>query len=409
MSRHNLTPAFCRKATALPGAERTIYWHTKREGFGLMVTSNGFRSYVVQYRANGRSRRITIDGQLSLEEAERRAKVVQGQVAHGVDPLEERRKARAGETNSLRAVAEEFFTREGRNMRSIDEREAVFRRYIFARFGSRPIDSIKRSEIVRLLDHVEDNHGATAAQHTLAALRRLFNWHASRDDDFLSPVVRGMARIKPKEQARDRVLTDDELRVVWKVAEERQSPYSAMLRFILLTATRLRESSDMNRNELDRQGAEWTIPAARHKSKKDFVLPLSKTARDLLKELPDLNGNGWIFTTNGSAPICGYSNFKKAFDELVSAELRKHDAQAKPLARWTTHDLRRTARSLMSRAGVSPDHAERCLGHVIGGIRETYDRHEWRDEKRRAFEALAAQIERIVNPQENVLALRGAV
>jgi integrase len=78
------------------------------------------------------------------------------------------------------------------------------------------------------------------------------------------------------------------------------------------------------------------------------------------------------------------------------------------LPRWTLHDLRRTARTLMSRAGVDPDHAERALGHVIPGVRGTYDLHSFEDEKRRAFDALASLIERIVDPQPNVMPLRGA-
>jgi integrase len=68
---------------------------------------------------------------------------------------------------------------------------------------------------------------------------------------------------------------------------------------------------------------------------------------------------------------------------------------------WTLHDLRRTARSLMSRAGVSADVAERCLGHVISGVRGTYDRHAYFDEKKRAFDTLAALVDRIVNPAAN--------
>jgi hypothetical protein len=61
----------------------------------------------------------------------------------------------------------------------------------------------------------------------------------------------------------------------------------------------------------------------------------------------------------------------------------------------------------MSRAGVQSDIAERCLGHVIGGVRGIYDRHRYLEEMRHAYEALAAQIERIVNPQPNVVAVRG--
>src|SRR5262249_24526343 len=115
-----------------------------------------------------------------------------------------------------------------------------------------------------------------------------------------------------------------------------------------------------------------------------------------------------VFTTDGRRSLGGFSKFKRAFDADVLAELRKDDPEAKALPRWTLHDLRRTARTLMSRAGVDPDTAERCLGHVIGGVRGTYDRHEYHDEKKRAFETLAALIERIVNPQPNVVPLKGA-
>ena len=76
---------------------------------------------------------------------------------------------------------------------------------------------------------------------------------------------------------------------------------------------------------------------------------------------------------------------------------------------WTLHDLRRTARSLLSRAGIASDIAEICLGHVLPGVRGVYDRHEYHEEKKRVFEALATQIARIVDPQDNVVAMRGVL
>src|SRR5262245_13645042 len=88
----------------------------------------------------------------------------------------------------------------------------------------------------------------------------------------------------------------------------------------------------------------------------------------------------------------------------MGAALRKDNPKAE-LQHWVIHDLRRTARSLMSRAGVSPDHAERALGHIIPGVRGVYDRHEFRGEKAKAFEMLAAQVERILNPHSNVIPL----
>ena len=111
---------------------------------------------------------------------------------------------------------------------------------------------------------------------------------------------------------------------------------------------------------------------------------------------------GYVFTTNGEAPISGFSKWKAHFDALMLAERCKiaaaygDDVDKITVPGWTIHDLRRTARSLMSQAGVAPDHAERALGHVIGGVRGVYDRHAYREEKRRAFEALAARIDHIL-------------
>jgi integrase len=89
------------------------------------------------------------------------------------------------------------------------------------------------------------------------------------------------------------------------------------------------------------------------------------------------------------------------------ANIRKAEGREK-MPPWTLHDLRRTARSLMSRAKVPTDHAERALGHVIGGVRETYDRYEYVDEKRAAFKALAGLVHLILNPADNVVPLRQA-
>jgi integrase len=149
----------------------------------------------------------------------------------------------------------------------------------------------------------------------------------------------------------------------------------------------------MSRSELD--GAVWTIPAARMKGKLDHVVPLSSLAQKVLGTLPVFDPTaGPVFTHSGAHPLSNYNRPKVAFDKQCG------------VSGWTIHDLRRTARSLMSRAGVPPDHAERALAHVIGGIRGIYDRHEFFEEKKFAFEALAAQIERILNPAPNVILLR---
>jgi integrase len=385
--QRKLTKGFIATATAEPNAERTLFWDKDLPGFGLMVTANGHRSFVVQYRFGRRSRRLTIDGRLSLPDARRRAKSYLGDIARDRDPLEERRKVEAAAEGTLKSVAEEYLKREGKNLRSIKQRRAIFERILYPDLGARQIGKIGRSEIVRLLDRVEDQRGPVMADMVLAALRRLMSWHAGRTDEFRSPIVRGMARTKPRERARERILSDDELRAIWTAAQQSDGPLGYLVRFWLLTATRRNEAARMTREEVE--GSGWTIPAERHKSKRDFLLPLSEDAEAILAAVPVIGRSGYIFSTDGTAPVSGFSKWKKKFDTSCG------------IKGWRIHDLRRTARSLMSRAGIDSDIAERCLGHVIGGVRGTYDRYEYREEKAHAFEALAAQVMRVIKPVEN--------
>jgi len=386
-----LTPTFTEKATAEPGAERTLFWDETLPGFGLMVTKGGHRSFVYQYRAGGQSRRMTFPFKMGLEKARKEAKKALGGVASGGDPLQERRKAEALAENTLQSICEEYLRRDGKKLRIRDRIEATLQRLVYPKLGARQVDAVTRSEIVRLLDKIEDEHGPVMADQVLAYVRRIMNWHAARSDNFRSPIVRGMARTKPMELARKRILNDDELRAVWKAAETFPGPFGYMVRFILLTATRRNEAAHMADIELS--NGDWIIPGTRYKTKLDHVIPLSPAARDLLAQIPRIKGVKYIFTT-GSAAIGGFSKFKEDFDKQCGA------------TGWTIHDLRRTARSLMSRAGVDADIAERCLGHAIPGVRGIYDRHAYYDEKKRAFEMLAAQIDRILHPQDNVIPMR---
>jgi integrase len=400
--RSKLTPAFAAKAKATLGRARTTYWDAGMPGFGLMVTANGHRSYVVQYRAAGRSRRMHLKAGLTLTAARREAKGILGAVAKGGDPLAARRKAERAQSNTLQAIVDEYLAREGGRLRTIAERRKSLQRHVLPKLGDRQIGEISRTDIVRLLDRIADKSGAPMADHVLAYLRRVMTWHASRSDDFRSPIVRGMARMRPSQRRRQRFLSDDELKAVWYAAEASQSAFGYLIQFLLLTASRRTEASAMRRSEV--AGEDWIIPQERYKTGLELVVPLSPAAQTVLALVPRIGKSGLVFTTDGKRPLGGFSKFKRKFDVKVLAELCKGNPEAE-LPRWTLHDLRRTARSLMPRAGVPSDHAERCLGHVLPGIRGTYDRHEYLIEKRRAFEALAALIDRIVNPADNVVAL----
>ena len=288
-----LTAGFILTAAKPPaGKDRIIYWDEKRPGFGLMVTAKGNRSFVFQYRnAKGDSRRASLSGTTKLADAHKWADIVQGDVAKGADPVAKKKVEQAERSvrGKFLTIAEQYVKRESSKVRSMDQREAVLKRLIYPAFGDKPIDQIRRRDIVALLDEVEDQRGAPMADLVLMVIRRIFNWHAARDDEFRSPVVRGMSRSNPNERARKRTLTDDEIRAVWLTAETIEGPaglqtFAKLIQFILLTAVRRNEGARMDRKE--RSGPDWLIPAARVKGKRDFLIPLSEAAVRLLDSLP---------------------------------------------------------------------------------------------------------------------------
>jgi hypothetical protein len=147
--RIKLTPAFVASAKTEPGKERSIYWDSDLAGFGLMVTANAAKSFVVQYRNDTRqSRRMTISADLRLGEARKEAKAIMGRVAKSLDPLAERRLKEAAATNTLQSVCESYFAREGRRLRTVGERQKQLRRLVYPRLGSRQIEEVKRSHVV---------------------------------------------------------------------------------------------------------------------------------------------------------------------------------------------------------------------------------------------------------------------
>jgi integrase len=448
--RQKLTPAFVRDAVK-PEQGRNIYWDTAMPSFGLMVTANDARSFVCDYRnAEGVKRRKSwparIDGKtagLMIDEAKREAKKVVGDAEKGADPVEDQRKQRrkakeerikseAAITTTLKAICEDYLTREGgmkrdadgnatfaedRKLRSAPERLAVFERLLYPDdIAGRQIEEVKRSEINKLLDTVEDDRGPQSAHQLLAFLSKLFTWYAARNDDFRSPVVRGMGRVKPRERAGKRVLDDEEIRDVWKALDDgaKSLPwcYPAYVRTLLLTAARRSEAARMAWREIkqahrdDYDGDVWTCPAARMKNKLDHAVPLSPAVLVLLGERPkDAKARPYLFSTvGGTTPFSGYSKAKAALDKQI-AKVRKIGGR-EPMQPWKLHDLRRTAKTLMVRAGVRPDISERVLSHVIPGVEGIYDCYEYLKEMDDALAKLAALVERIIAPPaDNVASL----
>jgi integrase len=374
-----------------PGAQRReISDHAN--GLFLISQPSGVRSFAVRYRYAGKSVKLTLGKfpAMTLADARKAAADAQHALVLGENPakakVDAKIKADAARANTFTAVAENYLRREGHRLRTLDQRVSILRRLIYPVLGDKPIGSIKRSDVVAMLDKIEDHNGPRAADVALAILRRIMRWHATRDDEFITPVVPGMNRQKASEHRRERVLSDDEIRALWQATED-GSTFSALTRFLLLTAARRNEAAGLERTEI--KDGVWCLPASRSKTKVAVVRPLSGAAVAVLDKLPRIADCPFVFPSATSrTPISQFSGPKSKLDAAAG------------VSGYTIHDLRRTARSLLPRAGVNGDVAEKCLGHSRGDIVERYDRHGYLNEMRIAFEKLATLIEMIVHPPE---------
>jgi integrase len=383
-------------------AGSTIQGAKAPRGFGVRVTAGGTRAFVLNYRLRGREHRYTIGAwpDWSALKAVREARSLRQRVDRGENPLEDRAPTPTAKTIS--AVLDDFISRyvhnKDRPLRSAAHIESALNRLVKPRIGKLGVYELRRSHIAEMLDRIEDEAGPVMADRTRAYLRKALSWYGERDDQFnlTAAFVRVKPRANPKERARTRVLSDEEIRVLWAALSETRT-FGAIVKTLLLTAQRRDEVAHMSRKEIGLDGI-WVIPAGRYKTKQPNFVPLSKAALAIIEAQPKLEDCDYVFPSRVNTPFSGFGKSKAALDRAVMKKQAKKGAKIEPLPNWTLHDLRRTAKTLMARAGVRPDISERVLGHVISGVEGTYDRHSYADEKRDALEKLAAMIERILNP-----------
>jgi integrase len=334
-----------------------------------------------------------------------------------------KRKAKAEQTaNTFAKVAKDYLRLECAGMKTVDQMEKRLELYCRPLL-TRPIDSIKRSQIRALLYGIktkagESKHakdGQRTAEQTYSLLRSIFNWHALGHDHFVNPIVVGLWETTARE--RDRAFTDDEVKRIWMTAET-AGQFGKLLQFLILTGARRSEASEMTWDEYDETTGVWTLPAERNKistpeKPRPLLRQLSDMARDLLAK-QERNGE-YVFQVGGH-PMSGWGPRKERFDKACGIPRKRADGTVVEDEKWVIHDLRSMARSLMSAAvttdtngnehTIDNDVAEMCLGHLLNGQRKTYDRYKYANEKRAAYEALAKMLGAIVElPPENVVVI----
>jgi len=387
-------------------------WDTELKGFGVKATPSGAKTYVFQYRIGGRgapTRRATIGrhGALTPDQARTRAIRLAAKVADGIDPVQEQREAdeaarataeaqererqRVAEHTVDRVAARFLDRKREETPRSIRFLESIVRAHIRPAIGDRSIRELTAIEIEGMLERIPAAQ-ASVRRNIYTVTRMLLRWAERKGliDD--SPLARVDAPQGPS--SRDRVLTDDELALVWSAAAATPYPFGPFYRLLILTAARREEVAALDWSELDRGARLWRLPAARAKNGNANVLPLSEGAIDALdlaagvagKDLKRWPKTGLVFSSNGRTPISGFSKAKLALDRRVAEMAAAAEIQVRP---WRLHDLRRTAATGFQRLGVRFEVTEAILNHVErarGGIAGVYQRHGWADEKKDALE-----------------------
>jgi len=387
VSRQNLTDRFINsRRNAAPG-KRDDYPDAIVLGLALRVTDRGHKSFVLvtRYPSNPvhPTRRALGDvGAITLEQARQKARAWLELIGQGIDPkIDEARRRAAAERrqlNSFAAVAAEFLNRHASGLRKSAEAKRIIEGEFVKRWGPRPMTDIMPEEVAAAIRAIVKRGAPYQAHNAFGYLRRLFNWAIGTHEFGVqaSPVE----RLSPKDligkrQARERTLSDYELRAVWNAAGVMGYPYGHVFRLLTLTGQREREVADMRWSEVNIEKGLWTIPADRMKGGRAHQVPLAPEALALLQRLPRFTGGECVFTTTGGVkPVNGFSKAKSRIDKLSG------------VAGWVIHDLRRTMRTHLSALPVPDLVRELVIAHAKPGLHKVYDQHAYENEKRHCLE-----------------------
>lgn len=384
-------------------------------GLYLVVQPSGVKSWALRYRHAGKPCKLTLgrhqrDGEgggLSLADARKAAGEFLEQVERGINPAIEKKDTKAARIQAelegrdkIKNLLDLYERRHLAPLRSGQQARGFLDRDVLGLWGERDIHSIKKRDVIDLLDGIVDSGRGITANRVLAHLRAFLNWCVERDVLEFNPAT----SVKPPvpEVKRDRVLSDDEIRLFWQACEAVGQPFGPMGKLLVLTGQRRGEVAAITDGEL--AAGKWNLPKERTKNKRPHTLPLSSGARRVLSSVERIESKrGYLFTTTGKTPVSGFSKAHKAIAEKM-VELAGEGAEIEP---WRWHDLRRTCATGLARLGVPVRVTEAVLNHVSGtggGIVEVYQRHDYASEKAHAMELWAQAVADIVAGRDPIAA-----
>jgi integrase len=377
-------------------------------GLYLVVQPSGAKSWAVRYRANGVTRKLTLSPypRMGLAEARKAAGEALRIVSEGGDPAGDRVTVaklkgleRPPAALQFEHVLDRFLAaQERKGRRSTREMRRILEFDALPRWRGRSIAEITGAEVAEAIEAIVARGSPVAAGRFRAWCSKLFSYAVAAHLRPDNPARATESPVSARDIQRDRKLSDDELALVWRCADELGYPFGPAIQLLALTGQRRSEVFEAAWDEINLKAATWVIKSARSKNGAEHIVFLSEPALEILRNLPRMKGSPYLFTTTGTSPASGISRAKARLDSLIMVA---NGGRAIPS--WRLHDLRRTFVSGCARLRIPSEVTERAINHVsesFGGVRGVYNVHAYEDERRHAMQAWANHLGSVANPMK---------
>jgi integrase len=389
--------------TAAPREKLTELWDKRLAGLCLRISPGGVKTWTFRYRPKDSIsfKRLALGHypEVSLSLARERAQEKRVEVAGGGDPQATRKVKRAAERNALTfgALADDYLGRYAKAHKRSWANDALYlRAHVRPAWAEKPAARITRADAAALLDRIAKS-APTSANRTQSILSRLFNWAIESGLLESNPLARMPKRAR--EHAKDRVLSSDEIRVLWQ-ALELDSSVTTALRFLLLTGLRPGEAAGLEIGEVvdvdNPARARLEIPASRMKGDRAHVHPLAPMALALVRDQLDrAAGQAHVFPSGYERGPVARHSLSQGLKRIIKG--LPTDAIRPPYP--TPHDFRRTVATGLSALGIPREDRLAVLGHAQDDVHERhYDKHDRLAEKWAALQKWEAHVANIVAP-----------
>ncbi|MGJ8694217.1 MAG: tyrosine-type recombinase/integrase [Thalassotalea sp.] len=355
-----------------------------RDGLSARVSPSGTITFNYRFRFHGKQQRIKIGSYPVVTLAEARLKINEYKkvLSEGLDPRQVRDEQLCHRL--LGDITADFMAKYV--MKELKPKtqalyKSTFNKYVIP-FANIDMEKHKYTDWIKYFDWVKEQSSSANAGGVLKRFKAVANWAKSRGQITHSHIIdMPIKAVGAHQISRDRCLEWEEVVGLWRQVEASKSTpkCKVCVQLLLLTGARNSEIREASRTEFNLKNKLWILPEERSKTGKKIRRPLSKGSINLINYL-DL-----IYGENREYLIEGDKQGKPLTTHSLNRFVQRMNNHLK-YPHFVPHDFRRTIVTRLSEMEVMPHVTEKMLGHELGGIMAIYNKHDWIDEQRKAYE-----------------------